>query len=245
MENNVIETIKQVETHPYVPTPHTQNPTPIPLKKSSNAPKKWAIIGAFAAISCGVAYYLTPKTSLSDSSTPRGNIGESIVFNNQSIPVAAIQVKYKKAFKHLKRMDVYYREARDLLLDLDYENAVRQCDSALLCKTDKPLNWTAQKWGDVYNIQAESLLYLGKIQEAEAAAINALKMDKKDKLGYLHLIYAQILAAKDKKVTPLFLENFTFALKKRLPLSGYMELDGFEHVNNDPSVKRLLKQYPD
>jgi tetratricopeptide (TPR) repeat protein len=244
MENNVIETIKKVETHPYAPTPHTQNPTPLQLKKSSNPPKKWVLIGTLGILSAGIAYYFTPKTVLSNSLIPTENVGESIAFNNQSVPIAAIQVKYKKAFKHLKRMEVYYREARDFLLDLDYEHAARKCDSALLCKTDKPLNWTAQKWGDVYNIQAESLLYLGKIQEAEAAAINALKMDKKDKLGYLHLNYAQILAARDKKVTPLFLANFKFALKKRLPLSGYMELDGFEHVNSDPSVKKLLKQYP-
>jgi hypothetical protein len=246
MENNVIETVKKVDTPPYAHTPYALNPTPpSSLKKSPYTPKKWAIIGAFVALCCGTGYYLTPKTTPTDSLIPTENIGESIVFNNESVPVAAIQVKYKKAFKHLKRMDVYYREARDLLLELDYENTVKKCDSALLCKTDKPLNWTAQKWGDVYNIQAESLLYLGKITEAEAAAINALKMDKKDKLGYLHLIYAQILAAKDKKATPLFLENFKYALKKRLPLSGYMELDGFEHVNNDPSVKKLLKQYPD
>jgi hypothetical protein len=70
-----------------------------------------------------------------------------------------------------------------------------------------------------------------------------LKMDKTDKLGYLHLIYAQILAAKEKKATPLFLENFKFSLKKRLPLRDYMELDGFDAVQNDPSVKRLLKQF--
>jgi hypothetical protein len=241
MENNIFEPIKEVGSTPYSSKPHT----PSPVKKSSKSPKKWAVISAFVALCCGTGYYLTPKTTLPAASTPTENVGESIVFNNQSVPVAAIQVKYKKSFKHLKRMDVYYREARDLLLDLDYQAVVKKCDSALLCKTDKPLNWTAQKWGDVYNIQAESLLYLGKIPEAEAAAINALKMDKTDKLGYLHLNYAQILAAKDKKVTPLFLANFTFALKKRLPLSGYMELDGFEHVNNDPSVKRLLKKYPD
>jgi tetratricopeptide (TPR) repeat protein len=153
------------------------------------------------------------------------------------------QLKYQKAFRHLKRMDIYYREARDFMLDLNYEQAVKKCDSALLCKTEKPLNWTAQKWGDVYNIQAESLLYLGKITEAECAAINALKMDKTDKLGYLHLIYAQILAAKDKKVSPLFLSNFTFSLKKHLPVWDYMELDGFDAVQKDPSVKRLLKAY--
>jgi tetratricopeptide (TPR) repeat protein len=245
MENNVLETVKNVESPSLVPTTNAPNSAPPSLKKSTNARKKWAIVSTFVAICCGTGYYLSPKTVQADSPTPTENVGESIVFNNQAVPVATIQVNYKKAFKHLKRMDVYYREARDFLLDLDYANAAKKCDSALLCKTDKPLNWTAQKWGDVYNIQAESLLYLGKIQEAETASINALKMDKKDKLGYLHLIYAQILAAKDKKVTPLFLTNFKFALKKRLPLSGYMELDGFEHVNNDPSVKKLLKQYPD
>jgi tetratricopeptide (TPR) repeat protein len=242
MENNTIE---KVDSPPYAPTPYAPNPTPLPLKKPLATPEKWVLIGTITAIVGGIAYFFMPQKSFTEVPTSLENVGESIVFNNESVPVAAIQVKYKKAFKHLKRMDVYYREARDLLLDLEYETAVKKCDSALLCKTDKPLNWTAQKWGDVYNIQAESLLYLGKIPEAEAAAINALKMDKKDKLGYLHLIYAQILAAKDKKVSPLFLANFTFALKKRLPLSGYMELDGFEHVNTDPSVKKLLKQYPD
>jgi tetratricopeptide (TPR) repeat protein len=242
MENNTIE---KVDSPLYAPTPYAPNPTPLLLKKPLVTPKKWALIGAITAIIGGIAYFFMPQKLLTEMPAPTENVGESIVFNNESVPVAAIQVKYKKAFKHLKRMDVYYREARDLLLDLDYEASAKKCDSALLCKTDKPLNWTAQKWGDVYNIQAESLLYLGKIPEAETAVINALKMDKKDKLGYLHLIYAQILAAKDKKVTPLFLANFTFALKKHLPLSGYMELDGFEHVNKDPSVKRLLKQYPD
>ncbi|MDZ7879772.1 MAG: hypothetical protein U5L45_18990 [Saprospiraceae bacterium] len=242
MENNVLETVKK-EGMPSVL--YAPNATLSPFKKRSNTTQKWAIISVFIALCCGIGYYLTPKNYLSDSSTLTETVGESIVFNNQTVPVTAIQVKYKKSFKHLKRMDVYYREARDLLMDLEYEAVVKKCDSALLCKTDKPLNWTAQKWGDVYNIQAESLLYLGKIQEAEAAAINALKMDKVDKLGYLHLNYAQILAAKDKKVTPLFLANFKFALKKRLPLSGYMELDGFEHVNKHPSVKKLLKQYPE
>ena len=68
-------------------------------------------------------------------------------------------------------------------------------------------------------------------------------MDKQDKLGYLHLIYAQILAEKHKAVTPLFIENFKYALKKHLPLSDYMELPGFDAVKNDPSVKKLLKEY--
>jgi hypothetical protein len=137
---------------------------------------------------------------------------------------------------------VYYREARDLLLAFDYAETVKKCDSALLCKIDKPLNWSPQKWGDVYNIKAESLLYLGDIKNAELAAINALKMDKQDKLGYLHLIYAQILAEKHKAATPLFIENFKYALKKHLPLSDYMELTGFDAVKNDPSVKKLLRQ---
>ena len=139
-------------------------------------------------------------------------------------------------------MDMYYREARDLLLEMDYEAASKKCDSALLCKIDKPLNWSPQKWGDIYNIKAESLLYLGKIEAAENAAIQALKMDKQDKLGYLHLMYAQILAEKYKRVTPLFLENFKFALKKGLPLEDYMELTGFENVKKDPSVKKLLSR---
>ena len=54
-------------------------------------------------------------------------------------------------------------------------------------------------------------------------------------------MYAQILAEKYKRVTPLFLENFKFALKKNLPLADYMELTGFENVKKDPSVKKLLK----
>jgi tetratricopeptide (TPR) repeat protein len=196
-----------------------------------------------AGIGAFIVFYPTSKPFDSPIVLEENNAPKTVLINAQKVPIAEIQVKYQKAFRHLKRMDIYYREARDFLMDLNYEQAVRKCDSALLCKTEKPLNWTAQKWGDVYNIQAESLLYLGKIEEAERAAINALTMDKTDKLGYLHLIYAQILAAKDKKATPLFLSNFTFALKKKLPVWDYMELDGFDAVQKDPSVKRLLKAY--
>ena len=201
------------------------------------------IASSIAAIGAFIAFYSSPKLPNSSIVSEQNNAPKTVLINAQKVPIAEIQVKYQKAFRHLKRMDIYYREARDFMLDLNYEQAAKKCDSALLCKTEKPMNWTAQKWGDVYNIQAESLLYLGKITEAERAAINALKMDKTDKLGYLHLIYAQILAAKDKKVTPLFLSNFTFALKKRLPVWDYMELDGFDAVQKDPSVKRLLKAY--
>ena len=167
---------------------------------------------------------------------------DSIVLQGKIVAVAPIQIAYKQSFKHLKRMDMYYREARDLLLEMDYEAASKKCDSALLCKIDKPLNWSPQKWGDVYNIKAESLLYLGKTEAAENAAIQALKMDKQDKLGYLHLMYAQILAEKYKHVTPLFLKNFKFALKKNLPLEDYMELTGFENVKGDPLVKKCLNE---
>jgi hypothetical protein len=201
------------------------------------------IASSIAAIGLFIYFYSLPKQVNSPIISEENNAPKTVLINAQKVPIAEIQVKYQKAFKHLKRMDIYYREARDLLLDLDYENAAKKCDSALLCKTEKPLNWTAQKWGDVYNIQAESLLYLGKISEAQSAATNALKMDKTDKLGYLHLIYAQVLAAKDKKATPLFLANFRFALQKKLPLWDYMELDGFDAVQKDPSVKKLLKQY--
>lgn len=241
MENNVIETIQEI-----VPSPQLvkSNKSDKPLiNKRLSIRKKAIIASVIAVITVSVAYYLFPKKTNVPIISDNNSAVESILINDKKVPVAQIQVKYQKSFKHLKRMDVYYRQARDFLLDLNYEQAAKKCDSALLCKTEKPLNWTAQKWGDVYNIQAESLLYLGKIPEAERAAINALKMDKTDKLGYLHLIYAQILAAKEKKATPLFLDNFKFALKKQLPLWDYMELDGFDAVQQDPSVKKLLKQY--
>jgi tetratricopeptide (TPR) repeat protein len=241
MENNTIETIQAV-----VPSPQLANPDngdkPL-INKKLSIRKKTIIASIIAVISVGVTYYLFPKKTNAPIVSENNSATESILVKGKQVPVAQIQVKYQKAFKHLKRMDVYYRQARDFLLDLNYEQAVRKCDSALLCKTEKPLNWTAQKWGDVYNIQAESLLYLGKIADAERASINALKMDKTDKLGYLHLIYAQIIAAKEKKATPLFLDNFKFALKKQLPVWDYMELDGFDAVQKDPSVKKLLKQY--
>ena len=241
MENNVIETIQEV-----VPSPQlakSNNGDKSLINKRLSVRKKLIIASIIAIIGLGIAYYLFPKKSNSLIISDNNSAAESILINNQKVPVAQIQVKYQKSFKHLKRMDVYYRQARDFLLDLNYEQAAKKCDSALLCKTEKPLNWTAQKWGDVYNIQAESLLYLGKIAEAERAAVNALKMDKQDKLGYLHLIYAQILAAKEKKATPLFLDNLKFALKKQLPVWDYMELDGFDAVQKDPSIKKLLKQY--
>jgi hypothetical protein len=241
MENNVIETIQAVVPSPQLVKSNSDD-KPL-INKRLSVRKKTIIASIIAVISVGVAYYLLPKKTNTSIISDNNSATESILINNQKVPVAQIQVKYQKSFKHLKRMDVYYRQARDFLLDLNYEQAVRKCDSALLCKTEKPLNWTAQKWGDVYNIQAESLLYLGKIADAEHAAINALKMDKQDKLGYLHLIYAQIIAAKEKKATPLFLDNFKFALKKQLPLWDYMELDGFDAVQQDPSVKKLLKQY--
>jgi hypothetical protein len=241
MANNVIETIQVVVPSPQLAKPNNEG-KPL-ISKRLSVRKKTITISIIAAISVGAAYYLLPEKTNTPIISENNSAAESILINAQKMPVAQIQVKYQKSFKHLKRMDVYYRQARDLLLDLNYEQAAKKCDSALLCKTEKPLNWTAQKWGDVYNIQAESLLYLGKIADAERAAINALKMDKTDKLGYLHLIYAQIIAAKEKKATPLFLDNFKFALKKKLPLWDYMELDGFDAVQKDPSVKKLLKQY--
>ena len=241
MENNVIETIQAVVPAPQLAKPNNGD-KPL-INKTLSVRKKVIIASIIAVMSLGITYYLFLRKSNSPIISDNNSAAESILINDQKVPVAQIQVKYQKSFKHLKRMDVYYRQARDFLLDLNYEQAVRKCDSALLCKTEKPLNWTAQKWGDVYNIQAESLLYLSKITEAEHAAINALKMDKTDKLGYLHLIYAQIIAAKEKKATPLFLDNFKFALKKQLPLWDYMELDGFDAVQKDPSVKKLLKAY--
>jgi hypothetical protein len=239
MENNALKTGQPVV--PVPPSAKPKNENKQLTNNKLNIKNIILILSIVAAISAGTAYYLLPKKPNPTVFSDNNDTPESVLINAKKIPIAQIQVQYQQSFKHLKRMEVYYREARDLLLDFNYEQAAKKCDSALLCKTEKPLNWTAQKWGDVYNIQAESLLYLGKITEAERAAINALKMDKTDKLGYLHLIYAQVLAAKDKKVTPLFLDNFKFSLKKNLPLRDYMELAGFDAVQNDPSVKRLLK----
>jgi hypothetical protein len=241
MENNVIGSIQEVVPSLQLAKPNNGDKSLI--SKGFSVRQKTIIASIIAVISVGVAYYLFPKKANAPIVSENKSAAESILLKGQKVPVEQIQVKYQKSFKHLKRMDVYYRQARDFLLDLNYEQAAKKCDSALLCKIEKPLNWTAQKWGDVYNIQAESLLYLGKIADAEHAAINALKMDKQDKLGYLHLIYAQIIAAKEKKATPLFLDNFKFALKKQLPLWDYMELDGFDAVQKDPSVKKLLKAY--
>jgi tetratricopeptide (TPR) repeat protein len=226
------------------------NPTSSPI--NGNKPlinkrlrfiKKYGIIGAFALIGAVIGFFFwQSQQSITPLTLPKTDAtADSLLVMGKRVSVANVQVSYTKAFKHLKRMDVYYREARDLLLDFQYAEVVKKCDSALLHKTEKPLNWTAQKWGDVYNLKAESLLYLGDLANAEAAAINALKMDKQDKFGYLHLIYAQILADKYKKVTPLFLENFKYALKKQLPLQDYMELPGFDAVKKDPSVKKLLR----
>lgn len=236
MEKNVIEKPKNA-----VFTEGSSTPSKSLINKRLSLTNPWfvavlsiAVIGLLLFL--GRTYY-NPPIPVSKAKI----VEDSIVLQGKTVAVAPIQIAYKQAFKHLKRMDVYYREARDLLLEMDYEAASQKCDSALLHKIDKPLNWSPQKWGDVYNIKAESLLYLGKTAEAETAAIQALKMDKQDKLGYLHLIYAQILAEKYKRVTPLFLENFKFALKKNLPLADYMELTGFENVKKDPSVKKLLK----
>ena len=237
MEKNVIEKSKNAVFTEGSPTPSKSL-----IHKRLSLRNPWfvavlsiAVIGLLLFL--GRTYYNLPipvsKTKI---------VEDSIVLQGKTVAIAPIQVAYKQAFKHLKRMDVYYREARDLLLGMDYEAASKKCDSALLHKIDKPLNWSPQKWGDVYNIKAESLLYLGKTEEAETAAIQALKMDKQDKLGYLHLMYAQILAEKYKRVTPLFLENFKFALKKNLPVEDYMELTGFENVKKDPSVKKLLSR---
>ncbi len=236
MEKNVIEKSKNA-----VFTEGSTTPSKSLIHRRLSLAKPWfvailsiAVIGLLLFL---VRTYYNPPIPVFKAQTA----GDSIVLQGKTIAVLPIQVAYKQSFKHLKRMDVYYREARDLLLEMDYEAASKKCDSALLHKIDKPLNWSSQKWGDVYNIKAESLLYLGKTEEAETAAIQALKMDKQDKLGYLHLIFAQILAEKYKKVTPLFLENFKFALKKDLPVADYMELIGFENVKKDPSVKKLLK----
>lgn len=204
--------------------------------------RKNAIYGFMAAMIATITFFLW--RNYNDTLMPtdaKTIVADSLTVGGKAVAVVNVQKAYRQSFKHLKKMDVYYREARDLLLEFDYAETVKKCDSALLCKIDTPLNWSPQKWGDVYNIKAESLLYLGDLKNAEIAAINALKMDKQDKLGYLHLIYAQILADKHKAVTPLFMENFKYALKKKLPLSDYMELPGFDAVKNDPSVKKLLK----
>ena len=236
MEKNVIEKPKNA-----VFTEGSSTPSKSLIHKRLSLTNPWFVAILSTAV-IGVLLFLGRTYYKSSMPVSKAKIVEdSIVLQGKAVATAPIQVAYKQAFKHLKRIDVYYREARDLLLDMDYEAASKKCDSALLHKIDKPLNWSPQKWGDVYNIKAESLLYLGKTAEAENAAIQALKMDKQDKLGYLHLIYAQILAEKYKHVTPLFLENFKFALKKNLPLEDYMELTGFENVKKDPSVKKLLK----
>ena len=212
------------------------------IYKLLNIVKKNAIYGFMVAMTGAIAFFLWRNyNDTSILSSTKTIAADSLAVEGKAVAVANVQKAYKQSFKHLKKMDVYYREARDLLLEFEYAEAVKKCDSALLCKIDKPLNWSPQKWGDVYNIKAESLLYLGDLKNAEIASINALKMDKQDKLGYLHLIYAQILADKHKAVTPLFMKNFKYALKKNLPLSDYMELQGFDAVKNDPSVKKLLK----
>ncbi len=213
------------------------------IDKLLDVVKKNAVYGFFMAMIAAIAFFLW--RNYNDTLMPinaKTIAADSLTAEGKAVAVANVQKAYKQSFKHLKRMDVYYREARDLLLEFDYAEAVKKCDSALLCKIDKPLNWSPQKWGDVYNIKAESLLYLGDLKNAEMASINALKMDKQDKLGYLHLIYAQILADKHKAVIPLFMENFKYALKKNLPLADYMELPGFDAVKNDPSVKKLLRK---
>jgi tetratricopeptide (TPR) repeat protein len=212
------------------------------IHKLLDVVKKNAVYVFMAAMTTALAFFLWRHYN--DTPIPidtKTIVADSLTVGGKAVTVANVQKAYRQSFKHLKKMDVYYREARDLLLEFDYAETVKKCDSALLCKIDKPLNWSPQKWGDVYNIKAESLLYLGDLKNAEIASINALKMDKQDKLGYLHLIYAQVLAEKHKAVTPLFMANFKYALKKNLPLADYMELPGFDAVKNDPSVKKLLK----
>lgn len=241
MENDTLETTQAVV--PIATNVKRPENTLLSLRKPLDLLEKPIFIGLLLTFGVGIAFFLWGAQPNTPTVSKTSEQADSLSANGNKVAVALIQGNYQHSFKHLKRMDVYYREARDLLMDFKYAEVVKKCDSALLCKTDKPLNWSPQKWGDVYNIKAESLLYLGNIKEAEIAATNALKMDKQDKLGYLHLIYAQILAGKDKKATPLFLDNFKYALKKHLPLWDYMELDGFDAVKNDPSVKKLLKQY--
>lgn len=235
MEKNTIEKPKNA-----VFTEGSSKPSKPLIYKQLSLLNPW-FVAAISTVIISFLFFLSSTYYKPSVSVSKAKIVEdSILLHGKTVAVAPIQVAYKQAFKHLKKADVYYREARDLLLDMDYEMAAKKCDSALLHRMDKSLNWSDPKWGDVYNIKAESLLYLGKTSDAENAAIQALKMDKQDKLGYLHLIYAQILAEKHKKVTPLFLENIKFAVKKGLPLVDYMELTGFEHVKKDPSVKKLL-----
>lgn len=242
MENNVVEKPKDAPLSDVTAEPIKVH-KPL-INKRLDFIKKYGLIGFVAAVilSLGLFLWTMQASTIPSTISKKNAANDSLLVMGKKVSVAHIEVSYKQAFKHLKKMDVYYREARDLLLTFEYAEVVKKCDSALLHKTEKPLNWTAQKWGDVYNLKAESLLYLGNINAAEIAITAALKMDKQDKLGYLHLLYAQILAEKHKRVTPLFLENFKYALKKQLPLSDYMELPGFDAVKNDPSVKRLLKQ---
>jgi tetratricopeptide (TPR) repeat protein len=143
----------------------------------------------------------------------------------------------------ITKADTLTHQAMRLIYNERFPDAILKCDSALSFKTEKPMNWHANEWAELYNLKAECLLNLGNHIEAEECVKKALTIDPTDAEGYVHSTYAQILADKYAKVGPKFFEHFTFALDKKLELWEFMEQKGFVKIKDDPAVKKLLDKY--
>jgi tetratricopeptide (TPR) repeat protein len=154
-----------------------------------------------------------------------------------------IDARVQDSLDKITKADTLTHQAMRLIYDEHFPEALLKCDSALTYKTEKPMNWTAKKWSEIYNLKAECLLNLGNHIEAEECIKKALIVDPADAEGYLHSTYAQILADKYTVVTPKFFEHFTIALDKKLELWEFMEQKGFVKIKNDPAVKKLLEKY--
>ncbi len=182
-----------------------------------------------------------------------GVIGMGIFYFKNSNPSNKISSKEQKkiaanvidSLDKITKADTFTHQALRLIFDEKYAEALKKCDSALVYKTEKPMNWEAFEWAELYNLKAECFLNLGHTIDAEECVKKALAIDPEDKEGYVHSTYAQILADKYGTVGPKFMENFKFALDKKLELWEYMEQKGFIKIKNDPSVIKLIKKYRD
>jgi tetratricopeptide (TPR) repeat protein len=154
-----------------------------------------------------------------------------------------IDARVQDSLDKITKADTFSHQVMRLIYDERFPEALLKCDSALTYKTEKPMNWQANKWAELYNFKAECFLNLSNHIEAEECVKKALAIDPTDTEGYVHSTYAQILADRYGETSPKFFEHFTFALDKKLALWNYMEQTGFVKIKKDPVVKKLLNKY--
>jgi tetratricopeptide (TPR) repeat protein len=169
------------------------------------------------------------------------------LYTNNPLPLVdtskEARLSVKDSLDKIAQADTLTQHAIKLMQEDRWAEAVIKCDSALTYKTEKPMNWLAYEWAEIYNLKAECMLNLGHIVDAEGCSEKALYLDPKDESGELHATYAQIIAEKYGEANAKFMSYFIFSLDQKLPLWSYMNEIGFVKIKKDPSVKRLLDKY--